>query len=85
MAYNNGMQFSTLDSDNDDWSKDCVNMYDGRGGWWYKACSYCTPNGFNYEENPAPTWQGIVWRDFNTGSTDRSLKSVTMSIRPSNV
>ena len=32
----NGMMFTTLDSDNDDWSGNCA-VY--RGGWWYQACS----------------------------------------------
>ena len=37
MAFQNGMQFSTTDRDNDLWSNHCANSQ--TTGWWYKDCS----------------------------------------------
>ena len=89
MANHNGMQFSTLDSDNDNTSRDCANKYGGHGGWWYNGCFRVVLNGKNYGENTSVTkYQGIIWSGFKTGSKDSwssSLKSVTMVIRPNDV
>ena len=45
MAYHNGMNFTTRDSDNDLWSLNCA-VHDGSpaGGWWYKHCVHIRPN-----------------------------------------
>lgn len=40
LKYNNGMQFSTYDNDNDRSSGACSIIRDG-GGWWYDSCNYC--------------------------------------------
>ena len=89
MAYHNGVQFSTLDSDNDNDGRECANIYGGHGGWWYRNCVNAIFTGKNYGENASVSqWQGIVWNGFNTGSKksyDASLKSVTMAIRPNDV
>ena len=47
MAYHNGMYFTTKDSDNDQWSRNCAINNDGStptGGWWYKSCQATQPN-----------------------------------------
>ena len=45
MAYNNGMQFTTIDVDND-WSSDGNCAAGGKfGGWWHRACSDANLNG----------------------------------------
>ena len=45
MAYHNGMNFSTTDSDNDHWSGvDCAQHYGPGGGWWYNQCIHIQPN-----------------------------------------
>ena len=50
MADHNGMKFTTRDSDNDRWSKNCaIYSYDPKhpnGGWWHSACGYVRPNVF---------------------------------------
>ena len=38
MAYHNGMNFTTRDSDNDQWNNNCANYRQPGGGWWYKNC-----------------------------------------------
>ena len=41
MAYNNGMPFTTYDSDNDGYSGlNCALSREG-AGWWYNRCNYC--------------------------------------------
>ena len=40
MAHHNGMQFSTIDRDNDGW---CASSW--KGGWWYKRCYYSLLTG----------------------------------------
>ena len=45
MALHNGMYFTTKDSDNDIWSRNCaVDDTGPAGGWWYKKCMYIRPN-----------------------------------------
>ena len=49
MEYHNGMNFTTIDSDNDQWSKgNCAIDHLGHnapaGGWWYNACKRMQPN-----------------------------------------
>ena len=39
LDYNNNMKFSTIDSDNDRYSGNCVSVRGG-GGWWHDQCSY---------------------------------------------
>ena len=45
MAYHNGMYFTTKDSDNDKWNKNCgtVKPY---GGWWHNTCWQVNPNNY---------------------------------------
>ena len=56
MAYHNGMYFTTKDSDNDKWSKNCaIDSYGSgtpTGGWWYKSCQYTQLNTL-YNHNRA--------------------------------
>ena len=37
----NGMKFSTVDNDNDQYNGNCASSY---GGWWYNVCYHITPN-----------------------------------------
>ena len=38
----NGLYFTTIDSDNDQWYGNCAH---DRGGWWYFGCAGIQPNG----------------------------------------
>ena len=44
MAYHNGMNFTTMDSDNDIWGNNCALWSGPGGGWWYEVCAYVQPN-----------------------------------------
>ena len=45
MAYHNGMNFTTKDSDNDqNGIINCAQSYGPRGGWWYNRCASIQPN-----------------------------------------
>ena len=46
MAYHNEMNFTTRDSDNDEWSGDNCAINNGQpaGGWWHKSCVCVRPN-----------------------------------------
>ena len=75
MAYHNGMNFTTKDSDNDIWSSNCA-VHDGSpaGGWWYKQCMRIRPN-ILYKHNVATTYLNNQWL---------SLPFIEMKIRPHN-
>lgn len=84
----NNMRFTTKDNDNDESSSgNCVTYYGDRGGWWYNGCARSSLNGINYNNGIADSiFNGIYWKT-SSWSEDikRSLKTVTMAIRPNNV
>ena len=62
-----GMPFSTLDRDNDNWSSNCAQ--DHRAGWWFNSC-YCS--NLNKPYNPYIS----RWYTFSS-----SLKCTEMKLR----
>ena len=44
MARHNGMYFTTKDSDNDQWGRNCALWSGPGGGWWYINCANIQPN-----------------------------------------
>eukprot|EP00731_Ephydatia_muelleri_P034222 Em0051g14a len=44
LSYHNGMKFTTLDHDNENWGANCASQ-NSRGGFWYNACYSVNPNG----------------------------------------
>jgi hypothetical protein len=79
----NNMKFSTQDQDNDKDSKNCA-RYFGGGGWWFNSCMDSNLNGLNFNDGIANSdWDGISWYSPEwSKDRKRSLKTVTMSIRP---
>ena len=82
MAYSNGMQFSTYDSDNDKDNSNC--SFVAQGGWWYNACYQANLNG----PHTIPTlpgvdqkWARLIWSD-NGDPTPYYIPSVEMKLRP---
>ena len=64
MAYHNGMQFSTIDVDNDVKSGENCAADVKFGGWWYKACANVNLNGpyGTVTSISAIHWRG--WQDY---------------------
>ena len=78
----NNMRFTTKDNDNDRSSRNnCAVLWSS--GWWFDACMCANLNGKNFNNGISPNWGGILWIT-SAWSTDRtrSLKTVTMAIRP---
>lgn len=51
LEYQNGMQFSTRDSDRDISNSNCASNYEG--GWWFSHCQHTNLNG---KYNFSLTW-----------------------------
>ena len=76
MAYSNGMNFSTKDSDNDQYNGICALAFgpaSPQGGWWYKDCWHVCPN------NSYKHYQGI-----NLSNKWYATSFIEMKIRPHN-
>jgi ficolin len=80
MSRCNGMQFSTIDKDNDALELGQCALLD-RGGWWYEKCQNTNPNGY-YWNGPYDTdkYEGICWRQWH--GFLYSLPFMEMKMRP---
>jgi len=79
LTYQVGMNFSTKDQDNDEYtSGSCAEVY--KGAWWHKACYYSNLNGFHFNSTTMSHGKGIQW--YTWTGFQYSLKSVEMKIRP---
>ena len=83
LTYQNGMQFSTFDRDNDVWFAHCAQK--DLAGWWYKDCGYSVLNGMYVEGGPIPISadglvRGVIWYHWNRRFA-YSLKRVEMKIK----
>ena len=78
LAYHNGMQFSTKDRDNDQWSGvNCASSSARHGAWWYKACAASNLNGL-YRSGQEGN-RGVFWYEFTSDTI--SLKFAQMKLR----
>ncbi|XP_033725133.1 angiopoietin-related protein 7-like [Pecten maximus] len=57
----NGMEFSSYDQDNDEYSGNCASSCEG--GWWYRKCYDANLNGRVYI-NGSDNFQSLVWDNF---------------------
>ncbi|CAF3297491.1 unnamed protein product [Rotaria socialis] len=78
-SFQNSMQFSTKDQDNDPHPWSCAQVYNG--AWWYYTCHESNLNG-GYLRGPHPTIYaaGVNWFTFR--GHYYSLKTTEMKIRP---
>ncbi|XP_029639119.1 fibrinogen-like protein 1 [Octopus sinensis] len=82
--YHNGMLFSTIDKDNDEWAEHCA--LKDRSGWWFRACGFSSLNGLytvggKIDAIPNGLIRGIIWYNWKN-DFGYSLKMSTMKIKP---
>ncbi|CAB4020870.1 Hypothetical predicted protein [Paramuricea clavata] len=73
-----GMAFSTKDSDNDTYGKNCAVQF--KGAWWYAKCHLSNLNGVYHHGSHKSYADGINWHTWK--GYHYSLKSTSMKIRP---
>ena len=74
----NGMQFTTRDHDNDQWSSGHCSQHWEANRWWFNNCFRCNLNG-PYLCGPVERdWVGVIWETFRGGS--QSLKYTEMKM-----
>ncbi|CAB3990904.1 Hypothetical predicted protein, partial [Paramuricea clavata] len=78
LAYHNGMNFTTYDRDNDQYSNNCAVSFEG--AWWYNICHRSNLNGRRYLKAGDTSGRGISWYYWNNDY--RSIKTTEMKIRP---
>ena len=83
MMQNNGMQFTTLDRDNDNHgSVNCARPPFRQGAWWYSSCGHSNLNGL-YLSGQSNN-DGVTWYHFNvTASSYNTLRYSDMKLRRS--
>ena len=77
-SYNNGMMFTTKDSDNDRWRGNCAASFGN--GWWFFECHVSNLNGVYYKK-PKIAENAMAWQRWGSKSTSESLKSSKMMLR----
>lgn len=78
LSYHRGMNFSTIDKDNDSSSGRCAVKYSG--AWWYKKCHTSNLNGPYIKNSTESCPKGMCWSS-ETGQRFRMLKKSKMLIR----
>ena len=70
--------FSTIDRDNDAWSKNCAERFSG--AWWYSACHNSNLNGLYLRGEHESFGDGVNW--YHWKGYHYSLKLTVLKIRP---
>ena len=60
----NGMKFTTLDNDNDNWGSNCAVVY--KDGWWFNACDTIDIN----RQIPNPYYSNILFTEMKIRPKD---------------
>ena len=78
LVYHNGMEFSTIDKDNDeDEQRHCA--VELKSAWWYKNCYWSSLNGRYSQTSQVAHGQGIQWKKWR--GPKYSLKKSDMKTR----
>ncbi len=72
-----GTKFSTVDKDNDAWSKSCAQRFSG--AWWYSACHNSNLNGLYLKGEHESFGNGVNWYHFR--GYHYSLKNTELKVR----
>ena len=68
MAYHNGMQFTTIDVDNDLSAVNCAS-YEKCGGWWYYSCCDANLNGLYGTVSSPSAIYWLPWKNYTPMKT----------------
>ena len=79
-GHHNGMKFSTRDNDNDNYSGNCAQYY--QGAWWFNYCFSSHLNGLYYHNPVHSSANGTVWPSWK--GWYYSLKFTEMKTRRNN-
>ena len=77
MSYENSMQFTTYDRDNDLHGGNCAIQFNG--AWWYNACHASNLNGLYLSGSHTSYGNGINWFDWH--GNQYSLNTTVMMIK----
>ncbi|XP_064614078.1 ryncolin-4-like [Liolophura sinensis] len=80
MTYQNGLEFTTYDRDNDYHNTNCAATY--HGSWWYNKCHYSNLNGLyvHVQDKSKVTASTVTW--YHWSSKYLPLQFSEMKIRP---
>ena len=79
LAYHNGMEFSTINRDNDEGiERHCANLF--QSAWWYKNCYRSSLNGRYSKTSTVAHGHGIQWSGWK--GYKYSWKKSEMKTRP---
>ncbi|XP_064114796.1 ryncolin-2-like isoform X2 [Macrobrachium nipponense] len=78
LLWHSGMQFSTIDRDNDKHKGSCSDEY--KGGWWYNVCHNANPTGILVNSDDFDSVGWVYWspRQYKWAS----LRNLQMKLRP---
>ncbi|KAK7082262.1 cell surface pattern recognition receptor signaling pathway [Halocaridina rubra] len=78
LLWHSGMQFSTIDRDNDKHKGSCSDEY--KGGWWYNVCHNANPTGILVNSDDFDSVGWVYWspRQYKWAS----LRFLQMKLRP---
>ena len=68
-ASHNGMKFTTLDNDNDNWDSNCAVSH--KDGWWFYACDSIDIN----RKLPNPNYPSIIFTEMKIRPKDCIINS----------
>ncbi|CAK8688732.1 unnamed protein product [Clavelina lepadiformis] len=74
----NGMGFTAIDRDNDQFGSNCASRFGrGSGGWWFNNCLHASPNAvWGRSEGD---WANILWYEWK--GKNEALKATTLKLR----
>ena len=78
LSYHRGQRFSTKDRDNDKYSGDCAEKF--QGAWWYNSCFHSNLNGRYHGGQHSSYADGINWKSWK--GYYYSAKQADMKIKP---